>query len=179
MFDLTLDQKSTNFFSNQSTDSREKGCLTQLLKAIKHQPKFKGWTLLTRPMRSQGHHTSPKMNPNKPFHLPSCTDNYHKVVGSTLPNIDSPPSIITSATCMNQFCPKGLPYMTSAKRSEFFTPPGPPCRYHKSADFVPFVCFLSTPPHPLRTSYMEAPKLWREHEPFPTLYHESDVSNGR
>ena len=28
-----------------------------------------------------------------------------------------------------------------------------------SADFVPFVCFLGTPPpmHPLRTSYMEAP----------------------
>ena len=36
-----------------------------------------------------------------------------------------------------------LPYMMSAKCSDFFTPP--PCHCHKSADFVPFVCFLGTP----------------------------------
>ena len=40
--------------------------------------------------------------------------------------------------------------------------PLPPYHCHKSADFVPFVCFLGTPsPHPLRTSYMEAPLCWR------------------
>ena len=44
--------------------------------------------------------------------------------------------------------------MTSAKYSNFL----PPCHCQKSADFVPFVCFLGTPsPHPLRTSFMEAP----------------------
>ena len=49
----------------------------------------------------------------------------------------------------------GLPYMTSAKCSYFFTPP---CHCYKSADFVPFVCFLGIPTaHPLRTSHMEAP----------------------
>ena len=40
---------------------------------------------------------------------------------------------------------RGLPYMTSAKCSGFSTS-SPPCRCHKSADFVPFVCFLGTPP---------------------------------
>ena len=50
---------------------------------------------------------------------------------------------------------RGLPYMTSAKFSYVLTPP---CHCHKSADFAPFVCFLGTPlPHPLRTSFMEAP----------------------
>ena len=34
----------------------------------------------------------------------------------------------------------GLPYMTSAKFSDFMTP-SPPCHCHKSADLVPFVCF--------------------------------------
>ena len=39
----------------------------------------------------------------------------------------------------------------------FFTPSSP-CHIQKSADFVPFVCFLGTlSPHPLQTSYMEAP----------------------
>ena len=35
----------------------------------------------------------------------------------------------------------------------------PPCHCHKSADFVPFTCFLGTPlpTHQLRTSYMEGP----------------------
>ena len=36
----------------------------------------------------------------------------------------------------------GLPYMTSAKYPDFFTPSA---SCHKSAD-VPFVCFLGTPP---------------------------------
>ena len=40
---------------------------------------------------------------------------------------------------------RGPPYMTSAKFSDFFTPPLPPCHCHKSAGFVPFVCFLGTP----------------------------------
>ena len=45
--------------------------------------------------------------------------------------------------------------MTSAKFTDFLTPG----HCHKSADFVPFVCFLGTPlPHSLRTSYMEAPQ---------------------
>ena len=34
--------------------------------------------------------------------------------------------------------------MTSAKFSDFFYPSPPPCHCHKSADFVPFVCFLGT-----------------------------------
>ena len=37
---------------------------------------------------------------------------------------------------------EGLPYMTSAKVSDFL--PHPPCHIRKSADFVPFVCFLGT-----------------------------------
>ena len=55
---------------------------------------------------------------------------------------------------------KGLPYMTSAKCSDFFTPP--PCHVQKSTDCVPFVCFFGTPsPNSLRTSFMEAPSyLW-------------------
>ena len=37
--------------------------------------------------------------------------------------------------------------------------PSPLCHCHKSADFVSFVCSFGTPsPHPLRTSYMEAPQ---------------------
>ena len=48
--------------------------------------------------------------------------------------------------------------MTSAKCSDFFTP-SPSCHEQKLADFVPFVCILGTHlPHPLRTSYMEAPQ---------------------
>ena len=43
-----------------------------------------------------------------------------------------------------------------------FFDPFPPCQCHKSADFVPFICFLGTPsPPPLRTSYLEAPKRER------------------
>ena len=38
-----------------------------------------------------------------------------------------------------------LPYMTSAKSSNFLTPSPPLCHCHKSADFVPFVCFLGPP----------------------------------
>ena len=38
-----------------------------------------------------------------------------------------------------------------------FYPLPPPFHWHKSADFVPFVCFWGPLPHPLRTSYMEAP----------------------
>ena len=50
--------------------------------------------------------------------------------------------------------------MTSAKCSDFWTLP---CHVQKSADFVSFVCFLGTPfPHPLRTSYMEAPQARTE-----------------
>ena len=49
----------------------------------------------------------------------------------------------------------GLPFMTSAKFSYFLTT-FPSCHCHKSDDFVPLVCFLRTP-HPLWTSYMEAP----------------------
>ena len=50
---------------------------------------------------------------------------------------------------------KGLPYMTSAKWSDFFTPSSVT---HKSADFVPFVWIWGPPSlHPLRTSFMEAP----------------------
>ena len=45
-------------------------------------------------------------------------------------------------------------YMTTEKFSDFFDPL-PSCHSNKSADFVPFVCFLVTP---LRTSYIEAPK---------------------
>ena len=42
--------------------------------------------------------------------------------------------------------------MKSAKISE------PPCHVHTSRILVSFICFLGTPlPHPLRTSYMEAP----------------------
>ena len=33
--------------------------------------------------------------------------------------------------------------MTSAKFSDFLTP-SPPCHCHKSADFVPYICFLGT-----------------------------------
>ena len=44
--------------------------------------------------------------------------------------------------------------MTSAKLLDFFVPP---CQVHKSADFVPFVCFLRIP-LPVRMSNMEAPK---------------------
>ena len=64
---------------------------------------------------------------------------------------------IRHLTLQGYFSPqrlRGLPYMMSAKFSDFFTPP--PCHCRKSADFVPIVCFLGTP-HPLRTSYMEAP----------------------
>ena len=53
-----------------------------------------------------------------------------------------------------------LPYMMSAKFSDCLTPP-PPCHIQKSADFIPFVCFLGTP-HPLRTSYMFLSQLCRE-----------------
>ena len=53
----------------------------------------------------------------------------------------------------------GLPFMTYANFLDFFYPL--PCRCHKSADVVPFVCFFWYPlPHPLRTSYMEAPKAF-------------------
>ena len=38
---------------------------------------------------------------------------------------------------------RGLPYITSAKISDFLPPP--PCHCHKSADSVPLVCFLGTP----------------------------------
>ena len=37
-----------------------------------------------------------------------------------------------------------------------FIDPFPPRHRKKSADFIPFVCFLGTP-RPLRTSYMEVP----------------------
>ena len=47
--------------------------------------------------------------------------------------------------------------MMSAKFSDLLTP-SPFVTVTKSADFVPFVCFLGTPsPHQLRTSCMEAP----------------------
>ena len=46
-------------------------------------------------------------------------------------------------------CIRGLQYMTWARG---------PCHCHKSADCVPFICFLGTP-HPLRKSYMEAPYI--------------------
>ena len=39
---------------------------------------------------------------------------------------------------------RGLPYMMSGKFWDLLTPL-PPCHVHKSADFVPFVCFLGTP----------------------------------
>ena len=39
---------------------------------------------------------------------------------------------------------KGLPYMTSARFSDILTP-SPPCYCHKSAGFVPFICFLGSP----------------------------------
>ena len=57
---------------------------------------------------------------------------------------------------------RGLPYMTFAKLSAFWTPPvtyinqlilflssaffDPPCHIQKSVDFVPFVCFFGDPP---------------------------------
>ena len=51
--------------------------------------------------------------------------------------------------------PSGASIYDVRKILGFFYPlPPGPC--HKSADFVPFLCFLGTP-HPLRTSYMEAP----------------------
>ena len=51
---------------------------------------------------------------------------------------------------------RGLPFMTSAKFPDFLTPP--PCNVKKSADFVPFICFLVTPlPLLVRTSYTETP----------------------
>ena len=52
---------------------------------------------------------------------------------------------------------RGLPYMTSAKLSDFWTP-SPLCHIHNSCNLVPFICFLGTPlPQPLQTSYMEVP----------------------
>ena len=39
---------------------------------------------------------------------------------------------------------EGHTYMTSANFSDFLTP-NPPCHIQKSADLVPFVCFLGTP----------------------------------
>ena len=52
---------------------------------------------------------------------------------------------------------RGLPYMETTKKFGFVDPL-PPFHCHKSAEFIPFVCFMGTPlPHPLRASYMEAP----------------------
>ena len=52
-----------------------------------------------------------------------------------------------------------VPYLLmSTKCWDFLTPSWLPCHIQKSADFVPFVCFLGTPlPLPVRTSYMEGP----------------------
>ena len=48
----------------------------------------------------------------------------------------------------NRVRPWELPHTTSAKFSDFLDPP---CHCHKSADFVPFVCFLGIPlTHPPR-----------------------------
>ena len=56
-------------------------------------------------------------------------------------------------------CFRGLPYMTSARFSDFSTPFPPPCHCHKSADFVPFICFLGTtlPPPTADVIYTEVP----------------------
>ena len=53
---------------------------------------------------------------------------------------------------------RGLPYMTSAKLSDFLTP-SPPCHVQKSADFVPFVCFLGTPSQSGRHIWKGSPIL--------------------
>ena len=99
--------------------------------ARKRKPSFVVW----HPTHVQG----------KPCIAPSCQER-------TLTYHCEPESrIITSGFCW------GLPYMTSAKFSDFSTL-SPPCHCHKSADCVPFVCFLGTLlPNPLRTSYTEAP----------------------
>ena len=115
--------------------------------------------------------------------------------------------------CMHLMVPPspwGLPYITSAKYSDFWTPchvmgweiihllmqlnPPPslcpvpargrearkrhpsnasrPIWVLKSADIVPFVCFLGTLlPPPLRTSYMEAPFTSSHVRPLPDLGH--------
>ena len=52
---------------------------------------------------------------------------------------------------------RGLPYMTSAKCPDFFTPPS---HIQKSADFVPSVCFLGTPsPTHCRRHIWKPPKF--------------------
>ena len=42
----------------------------------------------------------------------------------------------------------GFPYVYDVRKIFGFFVPFPPCHCHKSADFVPFVCFLGTPPPP-------------------------------
>ena len=75
---------------------------------------------------------------------------------SSWPSVAPSPALSTtsSSNVIKRYQGMELPFMTAAKFSDFFTPP--PCHCRKSADFVPIVCFLGTP-HPLRTSYMEAP----------------------
>ena len=51
---------------------------------------------------------------------------------------------------------RGLPYMTSAKFSDFLTP-SPIVTVTNQLMVFLSSAFLRTPPHPLRTSYMEAP----------------------
>ena len=54
-------------------------------------------------------------------------------------------SLLTLDVCYETFLfhVRRLPYMTSATFSDFLTP-SLPCHCHKSADVVPFVCFLGT-----------------------------------
>ena len=66
---------------------------------------------------------------------------------------------ITSSLLPQRLQGRGLPYMTSAKFSDFFTPP--PCHIHNSRNLVPVVCFFGNPlPPRVRTSYMEALLVW-------------------
>ena len=92
--------------------------------------------------------------------LKNCAGNVRAcAVSLSLPRVSSLPhmyewSVIRSSPVHPPMTTRrGHPYMTSAN----FFYPLPPCQYHKSVDFVSFVCFWGSPsPQPLRTSYMEA-----------------------